>query len=74
MVHPGLRGNSDGYRLYLLSESIYLLVVLTLLHECGVSIDSLKNIQNHEHFKWLAAELVSISMMTETAEACLTYV
>ena len=58
VVHPGLRGNSDGYRLYLLSESIYLLVVLTLLRDCSVAIDSLKNIQNHEHFKWLAAELV----------------
>ena len=57
VVHPGLQGNSDGYRLYLLSESIYVLVVLTLLQECGVSIDSLKNIQNHQHFKWLAAEL-----------------
>ena len=59
VVHPGLRGNSDGYRLYLLSESIYLLVVLTLLRDCSVAIDSLKNIQNHEHFKWLAAELVT---------------
>ena len=57
VVHPGLQENSDGYRLYLLSESIYSLVVLTLLQECGVSIDSLKNIQNHQHFKWLAAEL-----------------
>ena len=59
VVHPGLRGNSDGYRLYLLSESIYLLVVLRLLRDCSVAIDSLKNIQNHEHFKWLAAELVT---------------
>ena len=57
VVHPGLQENSDGYRLYLLSESIYGLVVLTLLQECGVSIDSLKNIRNHQHFKWLAAEL-----------------
>ena len=57
VVHPGLRGNSDGYRLYLLSESIYVLVVLTLLRECDVSIDSLKNIQTHQHFKWLAAKL-----------------
>ena len=31
---------------------------LTLLRECGVSIDTLiDNIQNHQHFKWLAAEL-----------------
>ena len=59
VVHPGLLGNSDGYRLYLLSESIYLLVVLTLLRDCSVAIDSLKNIQYHEHFKWLAAELVT---------------
>ena len=57
VVHPGLRGSSDGYRLYLLSESIYLIVVLTLLHECGVSIDLLKNIRNHAHFSWLAEEL-----------------
>ena len=61
VVHPGLRGNSDGYRLYLLSESIYLLVVLTLLRECGVSLDSLKNIRNHEHFSWLADQLASSS-------------
>ena len=61
VVHPGLRGNSDGYRLYLLSESIYLLVVLTLLRECGVSLDSLNNIRNHEHFSWLADELSSSS-------------
>ena len=59
VVHPGLRGNSDGYRLYLLSESIYVLVVIALLRECDVSDHSLKNIQNHEHFKWLAAELVT---------------
>ena len=59
VVHPGLRGKSDGYRLYLLSESIYLLVVLTLLRDCGVAMDSLMNIQNHEHFKWLAAQLIT---------------
>ena len=57
VVHPGLRGNSDGYRLYLLSESIYILVVLTLLRECGATIDSLKNIQDHDHYAWLAAKL-----------------
>ena len=59
VVHPGLRGNSDGYRLYLLSESIYVLVVLTLLRECDISDHSLKNIRNREHFKWLAAELAT---------------
>ena len=59
VVHPGLRGSSDGYRLYLLSESIYLLVVLTLLRGCGVAMDSLRNIQNHEHFKSLAAHLAT---------------
>ena len=68
VVHPGLLGNRDGYRLYLLSESIYLLVVLTLLRDCSVAIDSLKNIQNHEHFKWLAAEPRHICMLTEMAE------
>ena len=54
VVHPGLRGNSDGYRLYLLSESIYLLVVLSLLQECRVPMDLLQNIREHAHFRWLA--------------------
>ena len=57
VVHPGRRGSGDGYRLYQLSESIYLLVVLTLLRECGVSDDALKKIQNHGHFRWLAEKL-----------------
>ncbi len=59
VVHPGLRGNIRGQQLYLLSESIYILVVLTILRECGVSIGSLNNIQKHDHYKWLAAQLRS---------------
>ena len=57
VVHPGRRGSGDGYRLYLLSESIYLLVVLTLLRECGVSDDALTKIQSHGNFRWLAEKL-----------------
>ena len=68
VVHPGLRGSSDGYRLYLLSESIYVLVVLTLLRECRVPVDSLMNIQNHQHFEWLAAKLKA-SMEPDRAAA-----
>ena len=34
---------------------------LMLLRECGVSLDSLTNIRNHEHFIWLADELASSS-------------
>ena len=57
VVHPGRQGSGDGYRQYLLSESIYLLVVLTLLRECGASDDALKKIQSHGHFRWLAEKL-----------------
>lgn len=61
VVHPGLRGNKDGLRLYLLSETIYALVVFTLLRECGVSIHSLKKSHDHRHFKRLAADIVDSS-------------
>ena len=57
VVHPGLLGNIGGQRLYLLSESIYILVVLSILQECGVSMDSLNNIKKHDHYKWLAVQL-----------------
>lgn len=57
VIHPGLRRSSDGATLYRLSESIYVLVVLTLFRECGVSIDSLEKIRSHQHFGWLAKEL-----------------
>ena len=57
VMHPGLRGSSNGYRLYLLSESIYILVVLSLFRECGVSDDTLTSIQNNQHFMWLSERL-----------------
>ena len=59
VVHPGLRGNKDGHRLYLLSESIYALVVFALLRECGVSIEALKKSHDHLYFKELAADLAT---------------
>ena len=59
VVHPGLKGSTDWHRLSLLSDSIYVLVVLTLLRECGVSMESLGKIQNHWHYKWLAGKLRS---------------
>jgi hypothetical protein len=61
VVHPGLRGNSDGYRLYLLSESIYLLVIVTLLRECEVPMKSFKSVQTHQHFTWLGRALIASS-------------
>lgn len=69
VVHPGL-GHSDGYRLYLLSESIYLLVVLSLFLECGVAEKSLKNVLNHGHYKWLAEEFGKSASAANAQKPC----
>ena len=70
VVHPGRRGSGDGYRLYLLSESIYLLVVLSLLLECGVAEDSLKNVLNHGHYKWLVEQFAKSASRTSAEKPC----
>lgn len=70
VVHPGRRGSGDGHRLYLLSESIYLLVVLSLLLECGVAEDSLKNVLNHDHYRWLVEEFAKSASRTNAEKPC----
>ncbi len=70
VVHPGRRGSGDGYRMYLLSESIYLFVVLSLFLECGVAEKSLKNILNHGHYKWLAEEFAKSASAANAQEPC----
>ena len=60
LIEPFRFNTTAGTRIPLIDlvdESIYILVVLTLLRECDVSIESLRSIQSHQHFKWLAAEL-----------------
>ena len=57
IVHRGLRGDIDGSRLYDLTESLYYLVVLCLLRECGVSENAFSNIKQHQIFKQLGHRL-----------------
>ena len=56
LVHRGLREDKRP-PLRLFAESLYFLVVLCLLRECGVSDDTLANIQKHKRFQFLAKEL-----------------
>ena len=56
VVHRGLHENDEPH-LYLLSESVYFLVVLCLLRECGVSKETLSNFQHHGRFTFLAGQL-----------------
>lgn len=56
VVHPGLYGNVEP-EIYLLSESVYFLVVLCLLQECGVPDETLEKIQQHQRFRLLKEQL-----------------
>ena len=57
VVHRGLGGDINGLRLYDLTESLYYLVVLCLLRECGVPQDAFSNIKQHHRFRQLAHRL-----------------
>ena len=57
LVHRGLHENLEGKRMYDLSESLYFLVVLCLLRECGISEQTLSKMQNHRRFGWVAKQL-----------------
>ena len=56
VVHRGLHENEDP-DLYLLSESVYFLVVLCLLQECGVPKDTLTKMQYHQRFRLLKEQI-----------------
>ena len=57
VVHRGLSENVDLSRMYFLSESIYMLVVVSLLRECGVGAATLSNIRRHQRFQRLAEQV-----------------
>ena len=57
VVHPGLRGDPDGEDLHWKTELVYTLVVLRLLHECGLQEADLPNCGNCEPMRNLAARL-----------------
>ena len=60
VVHRGLHESAEGGLLYLLSESIYFLVVLCLLRECNVPADTLTKMQEHQRFRLLAKDLKAL--------------
>ena len=57
VVHRGLGGDVDGQRLYDLTESVYYLVVLCLLRECGVPEGAFSSMKQHQRFRQLARRL-----------------
>ena len=59
LVH---RGSREDQRppVHLYADSLYFLVVLCLLRECGVTDATLANIQNHRRFQFLAEELTGV--------------
>ena len=57
VVHRGLGEDIDYERMHYLSESIYMLVVVRLLQECGVGVTTLAGIQDHQRFQWVAERL-----------------
>ncbi len=59
MVHRGL-DEGDEPDFYLLSESLYFLVVLCLLRECGVSDDTLSGVQENHRVRWLSNQMQSL--------------
>ena len=61
LVHRGLHGEIEGPRTFWLSESLYFLVVLCLLRECGVAESTLSKITCHQRFISTAEQLNSTS-------------
>ena len=59
LVHRGLHGDIEGPRIFWLSESLYFLVVLCLLRECGVAESTLSKITRHQRFISTAEQLNS---------------
>ena len=57
VVHRGLHENIEGTRVFWLSESLYFLVVLCLLRECGVEEGALLKVTRHERFEFTAEQL-----------------
>ena len=57
LVHRGLYGDLEGIRMFWLSESVYFLVILCLLKECGLAESTLSNITRHQRFRMIAEQL-----------------
>lgn len=57
VVHRGLNEDIDYGRMYYLAEAIYILVVISLMGESGVSPTTVSGIQHHRRFQWVADAL-----------------
>ena len=57
VVHRGLNEEIDHARMFYLAEALYMLVVVSLLRECGVSGSTVSGIQHHQRFQWTAEGL-----------------
>ena len=60
IVHIGLRRDIGSFSLQLLSESLYYLVVLCLLRECGVPDEALKKLGTRERVRRLCDRMKSV--------------
>ena len=56
VIHRGLH-EGETPRLFLLAESLYFLIVISLLRECHIPETVLSNISSHSRFRWLAKQL-----------------
>ena len=60
VVHPGLRDGVGAIALEVLADSIYFLVLLCLLAECGVQQNAASSIRNSRRFNTLKQELQAL--------------
>ncbi len=57
VVHRGLHETVDSFRLFVLSESVYFLVVLCLLRDCDVEEGTLASVRKSLRFERIARQL-----------------
>ena len=57
VIHPGLKSEVDSWRLYILAESLYFLVVILLLKKCGVPEAVMSAMASHRRYIWLNHQL-----------------
>ena len=58
LVHRGLSQNLEGQRMYAHSESLYFLVVLFLLRECGMPEEAFSRMKDDRELRWAAKQLL----------------
>ena len=59
VFHRGLRGDFSIHELYRLSESMYCLLILCLLRECGLREEILTRVRSHQYVMWALGESIN---------------